>query len=92
MDEEEKQFKEAKERSRGLVEASKIITDFLIITEKDFTKEVYEDNIGRICNAFDIEIEKKILTIWCNEDSYIGFEIKDEKTKPKVAKGEKSRR
>jgi len=83
--EEQNQDKEDKERSERLFQVSKIVSDFLLTTEIDFKKEIYGDGVDRICCGFDIEVGEHTLTILCNEDGYIGFEIKDEKDKPKIA-------
>ena len=65
-------------KSKAKLDATaKIISDFLITAEKDFEVKSYEDNNFRQCKAFDIKVEKYKLTIFCNDDGYIGFEIEE---------------
>ena len=57
--------------------ALKAITTFLLIADKSFSHKSYTDDLERNGNAFEIEVEDYILTIICNEDGYIGFQIEE---------------
>ena len=92
MDKEEQKEIDGRVKKKKLDSTAKIISDFLIVAEKDFKVSAYTDNMDRCCTAFEIKVgevgeeDKHTLIIYCNEDMYIGFDIEDknEQTKTKI--------